>query len=104
MTVSKASLLRNNMQYVSADARADREGFIPPSRDWTRPPGTTPPTTTPSPAPSLPPPTDVRDSSSRLAIGFPKLRRAQEEEEEEEEGDSKPIIKEDSADIALQCQ
>ena len=23
------------MQYVSADARADREGFIPPSRDWT---------------------------------------------------------------------
>ena len=88
------------MQYVSADARADREGFMPPSRDWTRPPGTTPPTTTP--APTLPPPTDVRDSSSRLAIGFPKLRRAKEEEEEEE--DSRPIIKEDSAEIALQCQ
>ena len=47
MTVSKASLVRNLPSAsasgrVSASARADREGFIPPSRDWTTSPLSTP--------------------------------------------------------------
>jgi len=84
VTVSEASLRRNNLEYVSAATRADPEGFIPPSRDWTRSPATS--TSPPAPlssSPSLPLPQIVRDSSSRLAIGFPKCRN---------EGDTEPIV------------
>merc|ERR1712061_907808 len=87
MTVSKASLVRNLPSAsasgrVSASARADQEGFFPPSRDWTTSPSTpASPLSTASapPTPSLPAPTEVRDSSNRLAIGFPKLRRKEED-------------------------
>ena len=84
VTVSEASLRRNNLEYVSAATRADPEGFIPPSRDWTRSPATsTSPPAPLSPSPSLPLPQIVRDSSSRLAIGFPKRRNG---------GDTEPIV------------
>ena len=84
VTVSEASLRRNNLEYVSAATRADPEGFIPPSRDWTRSPATsTSPPAPSSSSPSLPLPQIVRDSSSRLAIGFPKRRNG---------GDTEPIV------------
>ena len=89
MTVSRASLMRNTMHHVSAGARVDREGFMPPPWDWTRSPETTTTSSPPTASESLPLLSDADDS---LAMSLPKKFLRTEE-------DMKPIMEEKSTEM-----
>ena len=78
------------MHHVRAEARADREGFMPPTRDWTMSPETN--TTSATSLASACPLPQLPHANDSFSTSLPKKTLRAEE-------DTKPIVEEDSAEI-----